>query len=572
MEAATQKRGQSDAGGLRVSPLADRCRSRRAVLISGQCVTWFGAARCAGIGVWLLLTALGASQVAAQSDVAAVDERADAPAEAIDEITVIGQRSLRELRLEVQAARERVYDIFNSLNSDDDFDIHCRRAVRTGTRIPQRVCEPQFVPDIVLQATRWYVTCLMWGTCDGQGLAQAITSQVFVKEMQLEWEVQRLTREHREVRQMIAEYQAVERRYEDARRAVTRFPESAVSIVETVSGSTRAGRASRVDSIAAPRPVDVAAPDTRARGGAADADRAGWVKLRYSVLADGRPAEVRVVDAMPPGLDPSSAVAAARSWSFEPARSDGHAIDWHNNVALIAFNRRAGVYEGWTDFAGAYEAVAELIAGGQYRDAKSLNERVLREYAFNFEDIGLAQMQLAAIEHALGDPQAALTAIRRATEPGVRQLADAELMLALEHRFALELELGHAADALRSYERRAALGRLRSRDPLARQGAALRDALASPQSALAIQGRIGANGEWEHALTRETFEIGDVNGRSETLDVDCHRGKVALPVEEHTAITIPAAWGECVLTIRGRPDSTFTLYEFSETVSGIAPG
>jgi hypothetical protein len=521
----------------------------------------------------LLLTALGASPVAAQSDVAPVDERPDASAEAIDEITVIGQRSLRELRLEVQAARERVYDIFNSLNSDDEFDIHCRRTVRTGTRIPQRICEPQFVPRLVLEASREYVACLNWGGwCVGQTAAQAIMWQVFVKEMQLDWEVQRLTREHGEVRQAIAEYQGVERRYEDARRTRAPVQASSVSIVDPAPGPTRAHRAARAESMVAPRPVDVAAPDTRARGGAADADRAGWVKLRYSVLADGRTAEVRVVDAMPPGLDPSSAVAAARSWSFEPARSDGHAIDWHNNVALIAFNRRAGVYEGWTDFAEAYEAVAELIAGGQYRDAKSLNERVLREYAFNFEDIGLAQMQLAAIEHALGDPQAALTAIRRATEPGVRQLADAELMLALEHRFALELELGHAADALRSYERRAALGRLRSRDPLARQGAALRDALASPQSALAIQGRIGTNGEWEHALTRETFEIGDVNGRSETLDVDCHRGKVALPVEEHTAITIPAAWGECVLTIRGRPDSTFTLYEFSETVSGIAPG
>src|SRR5690606_4689237 len=167
----------------------------------------------------------------------------------------------------------------------------------------------------------------------------------------------------------------------------------------------------------------------------------------------GSTTEVRAVDAMPPGLDPSSAVAAAQGWRFEPASWDAHPIDWHNNVAVVVFDRSAGRYAGWTDFAEAYEAVAELIAGGHYREAKSLNEYVLREYAFNFEDIGLSQMQLAATEHALGDPHAALTAIRLATEPGVIQLAEEQLMLALEHRFALELELGHAADALRSYER-----------------------------------------------------------------------------------------------------------------------
>jgi hypothetical protein len=60
-----------------------------------------------------------------------------------------------------------------------------------------------------------------------------------------------------------------------------------------------------------------------------------------------------------------------------------------------------------------------------------------------------------------------------------------------------------------------------------------------------------------------------VNGRNEDLEVECERNRVALPFEPDVEVTIPAAWGACVLTIRGRPDTTFTLYEFGE--SGAEP-
>jgi hypothetical protein len=178
-------------------------------------------------------------------------------------------------------------------------------------------------------------------------------------------------------------------------------------------------------------------------------------------------------------------------------------------------------------------------------------------------------MQLAAIEHALGDPHAALAAIRRATEPLVRPLADEELGLALEHRFALELQLGLAMDALETIERRAALGRIPSRDPLARQRAALRRALGAPDTNLAVQGRIDTEGRWEHALSRGTLAVGDVEGESEPLEleVECHRQKRQLPFDEEMEVTVPDSWGACALVVRGRPGTTFMLYEFEEPIA-----
>src|SRR5690606_33087510 len=100
--------------------------------------------------------------------------------------------------------------------------------------------------------------------------------------------------------------------------------------------------ARRRRGITPPRPVDLSTS-------AALAAREGWVKLRYSVRADGATADVRVVDAMPLGLDPSRAVAAATAWRFEPATADGKPIAWHNNLAVIVFSRTETSADDWVD-------------------------------------------------------------------------------------------------------------------------------------------------------------------------------------------------------------------------------
>lgn len=60
-----------------------------------------------------------------------------------EEIVVIGQSPAR-LRVQIELAEEAVYDRFNDINSNDEFDIQCRQEARTGTRIPQRVCQANF--------------------------------------------------------------------------------------------------------------------------------------------------------------------------------------------------------------------------------------------------------------------------------------------------------------------------------------------------------------------------------------------------------------------------------------------
>jgi len=56
--------------------------------------------------------------------------------DAIDEIVVMGGRSLTLLRHEVTQAEDVFYDRYNLLNEDDRYDMICKDETPIGTRIP----------------------------------------------------------------------------------------------------------------------------------------------------------------------------------------------------------------------------------------------------------------------------------------------------------------------------------------------------------------------------------------------------------------------------------------------------
>jgi len=59
----------------------------------------------------------------------------------LEEVIVIGDRSLRSLRKEVYQAEDIKVELFNALNSTDEFDITCEYKAPLGSRIKRRVCD-----------------------------------------------------------------------------------------------------------------------------------------------------------------------------------------------------------------------------------------------------------------------------------------------------------------------------------------------------------------------------------------------------------------------------------------------
>ena len=95
------------------------------------------------------LVLLAAAPVTAQEETDDADtENVSVPGLAIEEIIVYREQTLNTLRLEVYRVEEIFYDAFNAVNSNDEYDISCKRRAPTGTHMMFRVCEAQFVKDL----------------------------------------------------------------------------------------------------------------------------------------------------------------------------------------------------------------------------------------------------------------------------------------------------------------------------------------------------------------------------------------------------------------------------------------
>jgi hypothetical protein len=81
-------------------------------------------------------------------------------AEPPEEVTVRGQRSLGEYRLELERARNDIFRIFNEANEGNDTDITCRNEQATGRRIRQPVCRSNAENESTAGAARSFLNSL----------------------------------------------------------------------------------------------------------------------------------------------------------------------------------------------------------------------------------------------------------------------------------------------------------------------------------------------------------------------------------------------------------------------------
>ena len=118
----------------------------------------------------------------------------------IEEIQVLGTRTLYSIRMEIVDEENKIFSMFNELNSDDKFDILCDNIAPTGSHIKQRVCEPRFVTETRAQMTQDYVRGI--GMLVGSSDLEVETA---MEREELEKEHLRIAVEHPEYLEMLTE-------------------------------------------------------------------------------------------------------------------------------------------------------------------------------------------------------------------------------------------------------------------------------------------------------------------------------------------------------------------------------
>lgn len=191
------------------------------------------------VTVFILSTAVSGGGAVHAQDEAATQQRASdsAQQETPDEVIVRGRR-IGELRVEVQKARENAYAIFNEINGNDDFDVHCRDERKYHSRTTQRVCRAQFENRISNQAAKEYMATLTarcqpvgaggaipWQECmfsevgqTAKSNAQGVESQALTMQDRMNDEILRLARTDLRLGQAILDFFEVSQQYEAARQ------------------------------------------------------------------------------------------------------------------------------------------------------------------------------------------------------------------------------------------------------------------------------------------------------------------------------------------------------------------
>lgn len=76
---------------------------------------------------------------------------AEVPGE-MEEVTVYGQKSMLSLERAMIEAEDRTFELFNSLNTDNQYDIVCYKKAPLGSHIKRRYCYPNYVIDLMDEA------------------------------------------------------------------------------------------------------------------------------------------------------------------------------------------------------------------------------------------------------------------------------------------------------------------------------------------------------------------------------------------------------------------------------------
>jgi len=281
----------------------------------------------------------------------------------------------------------------------------------------------------------------------------------------------------------------------------------------------------------------------------------GWAIVRYSVLANGTTANVRVIETVPPSMDEDPIVSAVETWTFEPGTEDGDAVDWHNGESIVNFG--SGDPGQPSDaFNTAYDSIVTLTEEQLFTQALDASLTLLNEQATAQVELGLAVGQLATINFLGDNPHRALRYLQLVTDERITVLPLEELFTALQLKLNVETSLGRVKEALKTYEWIAAGLDPEAADPFASVAGQLRNHWENTQF-LEIKGEVG-NKPWRFDIGRRYFYIDNVNGEIDSLDIECDRRRLSVDFQADADYQLPESFGACTVFVYGTPGTEFS--------------
>jgi len=286
------------------------------------------------------------------------------------------------------------------------------------------------------------------------------------------------------------------------------------------------------------------------------------VDTSFTVTADGRTKDIKVISLVGPETFARSAIHAVEQSTYRPAVENGEPVEQKGRRVRFRFFIK-GVRGVSTEVSNAYTSAINLERDGKTSDAIAILNRIVMTPEMNFYGRCSIANALAIMYSKLNDTDHALYFNRLATLDGGKYLAPSTRDEAMRRQIELETASHQYADALQTFDLLRKIETISDDDPAGQLARKAREGVAA-SGPIYVRGWIRDSsmiGAWQHQLFRHSFAFKDATGKLDHFELSCDRHEISSTVVEGTVWAIPNDWGQCHLYVLGAAESTFQLVE-----------
>ena len=179
----------------------------------------------------------------------------------------------------------------------------------------------------------------------------------------------------------------------------------------------------------------------------------GWVQLNYVVTAEGRIVDPVVENSSGSQAFEEEALRTVNQWSYEPATWDGVPVQQCHTEVMITFALEGAGTGVTKKFSRRYRKIENTIADDDLPKAQEMIDDTVEEFNLSLSETAWLWALRARLAGLVGDKEAQLVALRKATQNNGRWVDDKLYPKLLLVRTALEIENGNFSQALSSHDK-----------------------------------------------------------------------------------------------------------------------
>lgn len=294
----------------------------------------------------------------------------------------------------------------------------------------------------------------------------------------------------------------------------------------------------------------------------------GWVTLNYAVNEQGKVEEVVVIDSSGNRAFEKNAMRAVKKWRYEPAKKNGEVVYACQNKVRLEFFLADGEPGVTKEFKRLYSEVFDALDNNDVTRATQKVTRINERDAWNFTEIIYAnRVSLAYAQHiddTLMQEYYANQSISNLPSTKKIEYDDLVILLAAFKSTAIN---GAYHDINKVYDEFFAGDKKLPNDEMSlalinqieKIKSLVDEKIAEP--AISRIARVNKFGVFHHTLSKNNFEVVEVKGQLNELEIRCDSKFAKIQVNPHELIKIPAHWGNCGITIHGDNKTELTIIE-----------